>query len=273
MQLTAKFGTTWKLFLIGSLSTEFNFTCSSTVLTFGIGSPHAVMRLRFSIDLSFFAVCGICFSKSEEITLVVEPVSIKAATRLLPTVTNIVNGLYCILHWDGSHCFVDTCPNAIISVRSCSCWTVSWLGLWELEFLSHFLRAIFGICDKLFLCVLYSCKRNRFCLLVLPGTLRFFGYPNFLEYDLANYSFVVVFLVLLDGDSVSSRYHFAIFVPAGNTACVRPRPPGFAFLYILGYNFCSFRKNGLVSLPLASVRICVLPFLLLHLRGQQIIVC
>lgn len=121
MQLTAKFGTTWKLLLIGSLSTECNFTCNSTVLTFGIGSPHAVMRLRFSIDLSFFADSGICFSKSEEITLVVEPVSIKAATRLLPTVTNIVNGLYCILHWDGSHCFVDTCPNAIISVRSCSC--------------------------------------------------------------------------------------------------------------------------------------------------------
>ncbi len=121
MQLTNKFGTTWKLLLIGSLSTECNFTCSSTVLTFGIGFPHAVTRLRFSIDLSFFSACGICFSKSEEITRVVDPVSIKAATLLLPTVTNIVNGLYCIIYWVGSHCFVDTCPNAIISVRSCTC--------------------------------------------------------------------------------------------------------------------------------------------------------
>jgi hypothetical protein len=48
-------------------------------------------------------------------------VSINAVTRLVPTVTSIVNGLYCTLHGGGIHVFVEVCPYAIISVRFCIC--------------------------------------------------------------------------------------------------------------------------------------------------------
>jgi hypothetical protein len=47
MQLTDKLGTTWKLFLTRLSSTECNFTFSSTVFSFAIGSPHAVIKFRF----------------------------------------------------------------------------------------------------------------------------------------------------------------------------------------------------------------------------------
>ena len=121
MQLTAKLDTTWKLFVTRLSSTECSFTFSSTVFNFAVGSPHAVIRLRLSIVCSFFADDGICFSNSAEVTLVVDPVSINAVTRLVPTVTSIVNGLYCTLHGGGIHVFVEVCPYAIISVRFCIC--------------------------------------------------------------------------------------------------------------------------------------------------------
>jgi hypothetical protein len=89
----------------------------SIVFTFFIGSPHAVINLRFAVSFSFFSLYGTAFSNAAEITLVVEPVSTNAATTTVRTsiyCLSIVNGLFIIMVGEGKHFFNEKCPYAII---------------------------------------------------------------------------------------------------------------------------------------------------------------
>ena len=140
----------------------------SIVFTFFIGSPHAVINLRFVVSFSFFCLYGMAFSNAAEITLVVEPVSTNAATTTVPTAIFIVKGLFTTILGEGRHFFDEKCPYAIISVRIGYAWrpgTETLLFPVADSIYSQLLPCIFETSCRLSLCGLYSCKNNRFCRL------------------------------------------------------------------------------------------------------------
>jgi hypothetical protein len=140
----------------------------SIVFTFFIGSPHAVINLRFVVSFSFFCLYGMAFSNAVEITLVVEPVSTNAATTTVPTSIFIVNGLFIIILGESKHFFDEKCPYAIISVRIGYAWRPgrdTFLFPVVDAFYSQLLPYIFETSYRLSLCGLYFCKNNRFCRL------------------------------------------------------------------------------------------------------------